>query len=178
MSGTLSRGERLHQRYRSSRSIETYSPPKVCAHPSQSIPHNYLRLPFSVFRQIEPDLIRLGGEIITSIRSLGDGNKISPPILTQYDQWGRRVDNLQTSEGWRNLKAVAQKEGIPGIFYERKFKENSRVLWVRKDDDGWRYPRGTVVRLASLHKTNCPSGILPVEYDRWKCSSNRTHWKP
>ena len=52
--------------------------------------------------------------------------------MTQYDQWGRRVDNLQTSEGWRDLKAVAQKEGIPGIFYERKFKEHSRVYGFAK----------------------------------------------
>ena len=42
------------------------------------------------------------------------------------------MDNLQTSEGWRNLKAVAQKEGIPGIFYERKFKEHSRVYGFAK----------------------------------------------
>ncbi|EDR13367.1 uncharacterized protein LACBIDRAFT_292578 [Laccaria bicolor S238N-H82] len=103
-------------------------------------------LPPSVFQQIEPDLIRLGGEIITSIRSLGDGNKISPPILTQYDQWGRRVDNLQTSEGWRDLKAVAQKEGIPGIFYERKFKEHSRVYGFAK----------MMMMVGDTHEVFCP----------------------
>jgi len=42
------------------------------------------------------------------------------------------VDNLQTSEGWRDLKAVAQKEGIPGIFYERKFMEHSHVYGFAK----------------------------------------------
>jgi hypothetical protein len=33
------------------------------------------------------------------------------PTLVQYDQWGRRIDQLLTSEGWRGLKAVAAEEG-------------------------------------------------------------------
>ena len=45
----------------------------------------------------------------------------------QYTRPGRRIDDLQTSEGWKALKEVAQKEGIPGIFYERTFGEHSRV---------------------------------------------------
>lgn len=55
-----------------------------------------------------------------------------PPTLVQYDQWGRRIDSLQTSEGWRELKAIAQKEGLPGIFYERKYKEYSRTYGFAK----------------------------------------------
>jgi hypothetical protein len=62
-----------------------------------------------------------------AIRDLGSGTKVYPPQLVQFDQWGRRVDQLHTSEGWRSLKAVAQKEGIPGVFYERKHQEYSRI---------------------------------------------------
>lgn len=57
---------------------------------------------------------------------------MKPPTLVQYDQWGRRVDDLQTSEAWRNLKALAQREGLPGIFYERKYKEHSRIYGFAK----------------------------------------------
>lgn len=60
------------------------------------------------------------------------GTKVTPPNLIQYDQWGRRIDDLQTSEGWRGLKAIAQKEGIPGIFYERTYGEHSRSYGFAK----------------------------------------------
>ena len=53
--------------------------------------------------------------------------KTSEPRLIQYNHWGQRVDNLQTSEGWRGLKAKMQEEGIVGIYYERRHKELSRV---------------------------------------------------
>jgi Adaptive response protein AidB N-terminal domain len=33
------------------------------------------------------------------------------PTLVQYDQWGKRVDKMHTSEGWRALKAIAAEEG-------------------------------------------------------------------
>jgi hypothetical protein len=58
--------------------------------------------------------------------------KVTPPSFTQYDQWGQRIDFLHTSEGWRELKAIAQKEGIPGIFYERKYGEHSRAYGFAK----------------------------------------------
>lgn len=42
------------------------------------------------------------------------------------------MDHLQTSEGWRELKAISQREGIPGIFYERKYNEYSRTYGFAK----------------------------------------------
>jgi len=68
--------------------------------------------------------------VSTAIRALS--SKVHPPKLVQYDQWGRRIDDLQTSEGWRELKALVQKEGLPGIFYERKYGDLSRVVGFAK----------------------------------------------
>lgn len=34
------------------------------------------------------------------------------PRLIQYDAWGKRIDQLQTAEGWRELKVAAAREGI------------------------------------------------------------------
>ncbi|KAF4590168.1 hypothetical protein EYR40_009433 [Pleurotus pulmonarius] len=87
-------------------------------------------LPPSVFEEVNQDLIRFGNEVLTSIRDMG--TKVTPPNLVQYDQWGRRIDDLQTSEGWRGLKAIAQKEGMPGIFYERTYGEHSRSYGFAK----------------------------------------------
>jgi len=59
-------------------------------------------------------------------------NRASPPTLIQYDQLGRRVDDLQTCEAWRTLKAIAQEEGIVAIQYERKEGAYSRVYSFAK----------------------------------------------
>ncbi|KAG5634790.1 hypothetical protein H0H81_000788 [Sphagnurus paluster] len=77
---------------------------------------------------------------------MGAGNRIAPPQLTQYDQWGRRVDLLETSEGWRDLKAVSQREGIPGIFYERTYGEHSRSYGFAK----------MILMVGDSHEVFCP----------------------
>lgn len=89
-------------------------------------------LPKDVHSQVVPDLERLGDEVVKVIRPLADSPLVTKQSITQYDQWGRRVDALHTSEGWRKLKAISQKEGLPAIFYERLFGEHSRVYGFAK----------------------------------------------
>ncbi|KAI0304516.1 hypothetical protein B0F90DRAFT_1809321 [Multifurca ochricompacta] len=81
--------------------------------------------PKSVYHELEPDFRRFEKVIVTSLRSLSE--LVASPTLTQYNQWGQRVDILRTSKGWRGLKAVCQEEGIIAIPYERKHGEYSRV---------------------------------------------------
>lgn len=54
--------------------------------------------------------------------------KASEPHLVQYNQWGRRVDELHTSEGWRGIKRIAAEEGMVATAFERREGEYSR-LW-------------------------------------------------
>ncbi|TEB39006.1 acyl-CoA dehydrogenase domain-containing protein [Coprinellus micaceus] len=89
-------------------------------------------LPLDVSAKVLPDLERLGDDVINVIRPLGSGPLMAKPTITQYDQWGRRVDALHTSEGWRKMKAISQQEGLPAIFYERQFGEYSRVYGFAK----------------------------------------------
>ncbi|KZT23442.1 hypothetical protein NEOLEDRAFT_1157320 [Neolentinus lepideus HHB14362 ss-1] len=86
--------------------------------------------PRSILEEIEPDLRRFGDEILTTVRSIRE--RAASPQLTQYDHWGRRVDELHLSEGWRELIALSQREGIIGIFYERQYGELSRVYGFTK----------------------------------------------
>ncbi len=58
--------------------------------------------------------------------------RVFNPQLVQYDQWGRRINELRTSEGFRGLTAIAQREGLPGIFYERTYGEYSRIYGFAK----------------------------------------------
>ncbi|EIW59446.1 uncharacterized protein TRAVEDRAFT_122464 [Trametes versicolor FP-101664 SS1] len=80
-------------------------------------------LPADVFRDVDADLDRFGGEVLTTMRELS--KHATPPQLIQYDSWGRRVDELRTSEGWRGLKELYQREGTVAIPYERKYGEHS-----------------------------------------------------
>ena len=65
--------------------------------------------------------------------ALRDASKLcAPPQLVQYDNWGRRVDELRTSEGWRRLKDIYHREGLVAIPYERRYKEHSRPYGFAK----------------------------------------------
>lgn len=67
---------------------------------------------------------------MTDIRPLSP--LVHPATLKQYDQWGRRVDILHTSEGWKRLEEEAIREGYVAIAYERTYKEYSRVYMFAK----------------------------------------------
>ncbi|KAI0081541.1 hypothetical protein K474DRAFT_1242013 [Panus rudis PR-1116 ss-1] len=86
--------------------------------------------PSEVRRDVDQDLLHFGDLLQTKIRDISA--RTEPPKLVQYDQWGRRIDDLQTSEGWRGLKAAMQEEGLIGIFYERRYREYSRVYGFAK----------------------------------------------
>lgn len=57
---------------------------------------------------------------------------VRPASLNQYDQWGRRVDQLHTSEAWRKIEELAIREGFVAIAYERKYNEYSRIYSFAK----------------------------------------------
>jgi hypothetical protein len=58
--------------------------------------------------------------------------KAGEPTLLQHDQWGRRVDELHTSEGWRGLKRIAAEEGMVTTACLREAGEYSRVWGFAK----------------------------------------------
>lgn len=50
-----------------------------------------------------------------------------PPVHIPYDTWGRRVDEVQTSGGWRNLEKASATEGIVATAYQKKYGDLSRL---------------------------------------------------
>ncbi|KAJ6564529.1 hypothetical protein B0H19DRAFT_1233404 [Mycena capillaripes] len=101
-------------------------------------------LPASALDTIEPDLMRLGEDLVHVIRPLAP--LVKEPTLTQYDAWGNRVDLLQVSEGWKTLKVFACKEGLISIAYERKFQEKSRIYQFTK----------SMLMVGDCHVIMCP----------------------
>ncbi|KAJ7687739.1 hypothetical protein B0H17DRAFT_1069592 [Mycena rosella] len=101
-------------------------------------------LPASALTSIEPDLIRLGDDLVHVIRPLAP--QVKEAMLTQYDAWGNRVDVLQVSEGWNMLKAFACKEGVISIPYERRFGDKSRIYQFAK----------SMLMVGDCHVIMCP----------------------
>lgn len=55
-----------------------------------------------------------------------------PPTLIKADAWGRRLDRLVTSPGWRGQKVVSAREGLIAIPYEARQGAASRVVQAAK----------------------------------------------
>lgn len=54
------------------------------------------------------------------------------PYLKTWDAWGRRQDELVTSEGWRKLSAIGVEAGMVAMGYENEHLQFSRTLWCLK----------------------------------------------
>lgn len=74
------------------------------------------------------DLSRFGSLVLTRqvLDWTADAEK-NAPYLRTWDSFGKRKDDLVTSEGWRRLQELGQAEGIIAISYENKNGPYSRV---------------------------------------------------
>lgn len=78
--------------------------------------------------EVETQLNRCGEKAATSWLRFSEDAEAHPPVLQQFDAWGRRVDHIQLSSGWSHLEDEAAIEGIVASAYERKFGALSRPL--------------------------------------------------
>ena len=84
-------------------------------------------LPAGMWREVEPGLARLGTRAHGEMRALADDAEAHPPVHVPYDAWGRRVDRIETSAGWRALDRIAAEEAIVATAYARAHGAWSRV---------------------------------------------------
>lgn len=88
-----------------------------------------------ILRPFTPNTSKLNQNAtkITAIQGIGALCDAELPSLRQYDQWGRRIDELTTSQGWRAMKAIAFQEGLISIAYDReRYQEWARVYMFAK----------------------------------------------
>lgn len=50
-----------------------------------------------------------------------------PPVHRPFDPWGRRIDEIDTSAGWKSLERLAAQEGIVATAYDRSHGAFSRL---------------------------------------------------
>ncbi|RDD46451.1 Acyl-CoA dehydrogenase family member 11, partial [Trichoplax sp. H2] len=85
-----------------------------------------------VYNGIAKDLTRFGHRTATDILENGRQAELNPPQLVTHDAWGRRINRLETSSGWKSMHAVSAQEGLVAIPYEKKYAEWSRIYQVAK----------------------------------------------
>ena len=90
-------------------------------------------LPHEVQSSITTDLSQCGASVLKPevLRWTADG-EACPPTLHSWDVWGKRSDELVTSQGWRTLQEQGIKEGMVAIAYENGYAEHSRVYQFLK----------------------------------------------
>lgn len=90
------------------------------------------KLPQKILEEVNKDFHRFGERLISDLLAFSDDAEANPPKLVSHDPWGRRIDEIVTSNGWKELDKVSAEEGIVATGYERKFGHYSRLIQFAK----------------------------------------------
>lgn len=89
-------------------------------------------LPAESYATVAPDLRRFGERVVSDVLAMAKDAEAHPPRLVNYDPWGRRIDEIETSAGWQKLDGVSAEEGLVALGYERPLGPLSRVYQFAK----------------------------------------------
>lgn len=69
-------------------------------------------LPADYYARVEPDMRKLGDYVISEemMDALTDAER-NVPYVIPYTAYGRRIDKLITTWGWKHMKKISAKEG-------------------------------------------------------------------
>ncbi|MGZ3742858.1 MAG: acyl-CoA dehydrogenase family protein [Pseudobdellovibrionaceae bacterium] len=85
------------------------------------------KIPAQILSNMTPHLKHLGQRAVSDMLIWANEAETNPPRHIPYDPWGKRIDFIETSQGWKNLEGVAAEEGLIATGYERKYAEYSRL---------------------------------------------------
>lgn len=118
-------------------------------------------LPTPIFDTVDAELVRFQSRLAGPIHDLALlADAAGEPTLTQFDHWGRRVDVLSTSEGWRRLKGVAAEEGSVGVHRHQGTIGTDSMAQTRRYWDG--EERGRVLSHSWVLQGGAPNLLLPL----------------
>jgi len=90
------------------------------------------RLPKKYLAAIEKDLKNFGEQCAGDIGRIGRKAETHPPVLRQFDSWGKRIDEIEVSGAWKALHKISAREGLISIGYKREQGEWSRLYQFAK----------------------------------------------
>ncbi len=67
--------------------------------------------------QLDAHLARFSRAVKSGAAPWAEADKCHDPRLVNYDNWGRRVDRIETCEGWRQIEKWSVQQGIIGEAY-------------------------------------------------------------
>jgi putative acyl-CoA dehydrogenase len=83
---------------------------------------------------MENDILRFGSKASSKeYLDMAYNGEINPPKLEQFDAWGKRIDKLHTSEGWKFFKKEAAIEKLIQLPYKHtdvndsEYNSNARL---------------------------------------------------
>lgn len=85
------------------------------------------RLPEDMFREVSAHFHILGSMAAGPMLAWAEEAERMTPVHVPFNPWGRRVDEIRVSQGWKKLEETAATQGIVASGYERKFSELSRL---------------------------------------------------
>lgn len=90
---------------------------------------SYLKraLPPDVLREIEPSLVLMGELAGGELHRMQLADRLNVPVLTQWDAWGNRVDQIELTPLWHLAERLAAEHGLVATAYERRHGSLSRI---------------------------------------------------
>lgn len=90
---------------------------------------SYLRrtLPHDVLREIEGSLKEMGRLAGGELYQMQLADRLNEPVLTHWDAWGNRIDQIELTPLWRLAEGIAAEHGVVATAYERMHGSFSRV---------------------------------------------------
>ena len=85
------------------------------------------KCPSDVLRSIEPELVEMGEQAGDELYRLQLADRLHEPVLTQWDAWGNRVDEIELSPLWQRAAPLAAQSGLVSIPYEATHGRYSRL---------------------------------------------------
>ncbi len=84
-------------------------------------------VPKDALTDIAPTLEEIGEIAVTELYPRSVAERLDEPVLTQWDPWGNRIDQIEVSSLWKRAAIVTAEKGIVGTAYERKHGAFSRI---------------------------------------------------
>ena len=75
---------------------------------------SYLKrvLPPDVLREVEPSLQEMGRLAGGELYEMQLADRLNEPVLTQWDAWGNRIDQIEVTPLWKRAEQVAVEHGV------------------------------------------------------------------
>jgi alkylation response protein AidB-like acyl-CoA dehydrogenase len=89
-------------------------------------------LPAPLRAGLDPELRALGALAGGELYRMQQAELAHEPVLTQFDAWGRRIDQVDVSPLWREAERLAAQHGLVATAYEPALGRHARIAQFLK----------------------------------------------